>query len=63
MCNRSACQKLSPGASVNGGSAATLAPEGGGFIVLDIDGQVHYHQGISRHNAEYTPMRFPVFKG
>ena len=31
--------------------------------ILDIDGQVHYHQGISRHNAEYTSMRFPVLKG
>ena len=31
--------------------------------MVDTDGLVLYHQGISSHSADYTPMRFPAFKG
>ena len=31
--------------------------------IVGIDGLVLQHQGISSHSADYTPMRFPVFKG
>ena len=31
--------------------------------IVDTDGLVLYHQGISNHGADYAPMRFPVFKG
>ena len=30
---------------------------------VDTDALVLKHQGISIHNAEYTLMRFPAFKG
>ena len=30
---------------------------------VDTGGLVLKHQGISSHGADYTPMRFPVFKG
>ena len=29
---------------------------------VDTDGLVLEHQGISSHNAEFTPMRFQLFK-
>ena len=31
--------------------------------IVDTDGLVLQHQGISSHGAYYAPMRFPVFKG
>ena len=31
--------------------------------IVDTDGLVLYHQGISSHVADYAPMRFPVLKG
>ena len=31
--------------------------------IVDTDGMVLKHQGISSHSADYVPMRFPVFKG
>ena len=31
--------------------------------IVDSDGLVLWHQGISGHGADYAPMRFPVFKG
>ena len=31
--------------------------------IVDTDGLVPKHQGISSHSADYAPMRFPVFKG
>ena len=31
--------------------------------IVDTDGLVLEHQGISSHSADYAPMRFPVFKG
>ena len=30
--------------------------------IVATDGLVLQHQGISSHSADYTPMRFPVFK-
>ena len=33
------------------------------FSQADTDGLVLQHQGISNHNADYTPMYFPVSKG
>ena len=30
---------------------------------VDTGGLVLYHQSISSHDADYAPMRFPVFKG
>ena len=31
--------------------------------IVDTDGLVLKHQGISSHSANYAPMHFPVFKG
>ena len=31
--------------------------------IVDTDGLVLQHQGISSHSADDVPMRFPVFKG
>ena len=31
--------------------------------IVDTDGLVLQHQGISSHSADYTPMCFPEFKG
>ena len=31
--------------------------------IVDTDGLVLKHQGISSHSADYTPMPFPVCKG
>ena len=31
--------------------------------IVDTDGLVHWHQGISSFSADYAPMRFPVLKG
>ena len=31
--------------------------------IVDTDGLVLQHQGISSHSADYVPMRFPVFMG
>ena len=31
--------------------------------IVDTDGLLLYHQGISSHSADYAPMPFPVFKG
>ena len=31
--------------------------------IVDTDGLVLQHQGISSHSADYAPMRFPVFRG
>ena len=31
--------------------------------IMDTDGLVLLHQGISSRGADYVPMRFPVFKG
>ena len=31
--------------------------------IVDTDGLVLKHQGISSHSADYAPMDFPVFKG
>ena len=31
--------------------------------IVDTDGLVPKHQGISSHSVDYAPMRFPVFKG
>ena len=31
--------------------------------IVDTDGLVLWHQDISSHSADYTPMRFPMFKG
>ena len=31
--------------------------------IVDTDGLVLKHQGISSHGADYAPVRFPVFKG
>ena len=31
--------------------------------IVDADGLVLWHQGISVHSADYAPMRFPVFRG
>ena len=31
--------------------------------IVDTGGLVLQHQGINSHDADYTPMRFPVFKG
>ena len=33
------------------------------FSIVDTDGLVLYHQGISSNSADYATMRFPVFKG
>ena len=30
--------------------------------IVDTDGLVLWHQGISSHSADYAPKRFPVFK-
>ena len=31
--------------------------------IVDADGVVLQHQGISIHSAHHAPMRFPVFRG
>ena len=31
--------------------------------IVDTDGLVLLHQGISSHSADYAPMHFPVVKG
>ena len=31
--------------------------------IVDIDGLVPYHQGISSHSAENVPMHFQLFMG
>ena len=31
--------------------------------IVDTDGLVLKHQGISSHSADYAPMRFPVYRG
>ena len=31
--------------------------------IVDVDGLVLLHQGISSHSDDYAPMRFTVFKG
>ena len=31
--------------------------------IVDTDGLVPWHQGISCHGADYAPMRFLVFNG
>ena len=31
--------------------------------VVDTDGLMLKHQGISSHSADYAPMHFPVFRG
>ena len=31
--------------------------------IVDTDGLVLYHQGISSYSADYAPLRSPVFKG
>ena len=31
--------------------------------IVDTNGLVLKHQGISSHSADYVPMCFPVFKG
>ena len=31
--------------------------------IVDTDGLVLQHQGISSHSGDNAPMRFPVFKG
>ena len=36
-----------------------------GYFISTVatDGLVLQHQGISNHSADYTPMRFQLFKG
>ena len=31
--------------------------------IVDTEGLVLKHEGISSHSADYAPKRFPVFKG